>query len=1141
MKMRWIFLFVLAFQMTANGQVVINEICTSNGDLKYDPDFFDFPAYVELYNSGTSSASVGGFYLSDDSGIKGKWRIPSGTSIPGKGYLIIWCDERNSGLHTNFNLDSDGEEVFLSNASQTELDRITFPEQYINISFGRLSDGGSTIDYMVSPTPGAKNNPLTGTIRLENPTLSVKSGRYASAQSLSMTAAEDGAEVRFTTDGSEPNSGSELFANAVPITKTTTVKAKTFKAGFLPSKTEVKTYFISEHAFTLPVVSLSTKPAYLFDNTIGIVADGTNGIPGNCMDQPRNWNQDWDRHAVFEYFEKTGEKILDQNVDIRVSGGCSRNNPQKSLVLRARDKFGSKTIEHEFFKSKQINNFGGIVLRNGGNDFYYTMFRDGLMQSLTIGQMDVDYLAYQPATVYLNGTYWGIQNIREKVDGDYIEANYGVGKEDVDIIETFGNAIEGTSTHYAVYLDSLQRIPRATPEAFTFINRYIDVQEFINYLTAEIYYANTDWPGNNIKFWRQRSTNGKFRWILWDLDFGMGAYQWASYPTHPTLEFATDPDNDGWPNPAWSTLHLRLLLEIPEFKNRFIQTLTTSLSTTFKADRVNAMITSFQNTISAEMPYHVQRWNLSMDNWNYEVSRLKLFAGERNEYMKNHIASFFGLGDGVRISVNTFPSQSGTVALNGISSASVENAFYFRNLPFNISAQASPGYTFSHYKIRKREAVTLNLVSRGAVWKYNDSGVQPTSEWKNEIFADGSWNEGAAELGYGDADEATTVGFGGNTADKFITTYFRKSFNVTDTVGFSSLTGSVLFDDGVVVYLNGEEVFRNNMPAGTVDNTTLAIANQVAETTFYGFTIPKGKIKPGTNVLAVEVHQNSNASSDISFNLDLSAVQSGNETEYITEELMVEDVANSDVVIEAHFTSITPSSGLVINEFSANNEKLEDSFGERNDWIEIYNNGSAPVDIGNYFITDDLGVKLKHRILPGKNGETLIAPGAYKILWADDDIEQGPLHLGFKLSDKGEEIGLYQMVGALIEKADEVIFETQLPLTSFSRIPNATGPFTLTAAITPMAENIFEIPTAVEEEMTPITLYPNPANSTFRISSEAASLMSVEIYNSTGVKLIDLDRVYDNEEISLSENPAGIYLVKIRLVNRTIVKRLMKM
>ena len=161
-------LVLTGLHFSTQAQVRINEICAANADLKYDPEFFDFSSYVELYNAGDASVDVSDYYLSDDPSQPGKWRIPASTSIPAKGYLLIWCDERNTLLHTNYNLDPDGEVVVLSDAGSTEVDRVEFPEQYVNISFGRLTDGGSQMGHMLSPTPGAQNEAATGTIRLEN-------------------------------------------------------------------------------------------------------------------------------------------------------------------------------------------------------------------------------------------------------------------------------------------------------------------------------------------------------------------------------------------------------------------------------------------------------------------------------------------------------------------------------------------------------------------------------------------------------------------------------------------------------------------------------------------------------------------------------------------------------------------------------------------------------------------------------------------------------------------------------------------------------------------------------------------------------------------------------------------------------------
>jgi hypothetical protein len=1148
--MKRLYVLVVFFGSVSNllfGQVVINEICPANADINYDPVFYNFSGWVELYNKGTSSVNITGYYLTNDESKKTKWLLPYGSIVPAKGYLTIWCDEENYNLHTNFKLDNDGETLLLYKAGLAEADRVTFPKQFTNISYGRLTDGDGNWGYQISPSPGIKNVGAKGAQRVDQPLFSVPAGRYSGALTVTLSHFDSKAVIRYTTNGSEPDITSTLYTNPIAVSKTSTVKAKAFVDGFLPSKTEVNSYFVGEHAFSLPVISLSLNNKYLQDNQIGIYVDGTNGISGNCTENLVNWNREWDRHSTFEYFEPSGKKILSQDIDIRIGGACSRNNPQKSLVMKARDKYGNNIIEHDFFKSKPITEFGGFILRNSGNDFWYTMFRDALMQTLPIGQMDLDYMAYQPTIVYINGKYWGIQNLREKIDGDYIKSNYGIDKDDVDILETWTNSIEGSSDNYNYYLNTLQQMDLSTDEAFTFIDENIDVQEFINYLTAEIYYCNTDWPGNNIKMWKQRSGNGKFRWILWDTDFGFGLYSDRSYATHPTLDFVTATDGPEWPNPPYSTLHIRSLLANPTFRNRFIQTLTTSLSTTFKPERVVSMIDSFRDNIKAEMPYHLVRWgqglgniDYNLDNWNYQVQVLRDFALQRNEFMKGHIATFFGLSESVVINTESFPFGSGGVTLNGITATEpITDGFYYKNLPFTMVATPAPGYEFSYFNVQKKEVTTFNLINKGDSWSYFDSGMEPSSTWAQSDFDDVTWKEGNAELGYGDNDEETIVSYGPDAANKFITTYFRKAFSVADTVGLEALSGSVQFDDGVVLYLNGEEIYRNNLPSGTISYNTLALAGIPSESAYFPFTIPKGKIKPGQNIISAEVHQNSPGSSDISFNFDLKAFRSGAETEYTITEPEFSEIANSNILVQAYFKPVVAKDGIIINEFSASNDSYEDPFGQKDDWIELYNNGNEAVDLSHFYMTDNLNNKTKHKILNAKNGETIVAPGEYKILWADEQVTQGPLHLNFKLSASGESIGIYQPVGSEIMKVDELSFTKQSPFTSFSRIPNLTGPFTLTAAITPEAENIFDTPTATDTEVnSEINVYPNPTTGLIDISG-GIEADRIRIYNGSGQMIKQIDGLR-NSSLSIETYPSGLYTLVFYSSGKIFTKRVIK-
>lgn len=1107
---------------TVWGQVLISELCPANGDLAYDPDYFNFSGWVELHNYGNSPVDISGYYLSDDALTTAKWQIPAGTILGANAYLIIWCDKKDTGYHTNFSLDSDGEDLVLSNASQVIEDLIKFPQQFTNVSYGRLSNG--SIGYMTVPTLNEANNDLTGTVVLDNPIVSLKSGRYASSQTVTLSHITAGVVIRYTLDGSEPTQSSEIYTNEISIPKTLTLKAKAFSNNFLPSKTEVKTYFINEHEFSLPVISISTNPNYLFSDYTGMYVVGTNGITGHCMVTPANWNQDWDRHAVFEYFDQTGAKKFDQGVELRIGGDCTRQKAQKSFVLAADDKYGRNHINEKLFDNKDATRYGGFIYRNGGNDNNVIHFRDALIQHIAASTMDIDYMDYKPTIFYLNGEYWGIQNMREKINGDYIESNYGISKNDIDLIEKYKTAIEGTADAYKNYIDGLQLIDLTDPSSFSYIDEHIDVQEFINYLVTEIYFFNPDWPSNNITFWRQRSTNGKFRWILWDIDQGLG----LNYPSdHPTLDYVTNEGPTTGANSAEATLHIRLLLQNPVFKDLFIKSFATAMSSTFSPANFNKQMEIFKNRIKDEMPYHKARWGGTMDDWEFEIERAKTFMAERQPFMTQYLASFFGLNESIMMDVFSSPPNAGSFHFNNTITTPVVSGPYLKGESFTIKAVPAPGYTFSHWNISKENIKPISIARRGDVWRYFDQGSLPASDWTSTTYDDTTWPEGNAEFGYGDGDETTIVSYGPDNTNKYITTYFRKKFSIdgADLPDMENLSGAVNFDDGVIVYLNGTEVYRNNMPAGTAGFSTRASVSQPIENTFEVFTVDKNLLQAGDNVLSVEVHQSNPGSSDLSFDLELSTTVNGEVIESTSSNIEISEVAETYITMEAFFEPVQPILGIVINEIGATSPGITDDFGQQEDWIELYNTNSTSVNLAGLYITDDFTQKTKYRIPEGANNETEIGANSYKIIWADNETDQGPLHAGFRLSADGEYVGIFQAVSDGITALDEVTFPPQIAETSFARIANITGPFVTTPVITPGSENMLEVLTGFEEDPNRfISVYPNPTTEEITIRSSEL-IHQVSLYNAYGMELKKVEMHSLTGSLSLSSFPTGIYIL----------------
>jgi hypothetical protein len=172
------------------------------------------------------------------------------------------------------------------------------------------------------------------------------------------------------------------------------------------------------------------------------------------------------------------------------------------------------------------------------------------------------------------------------------------------------------------------------------------------------------------------------------------------------------------------------------------------------------------------------------------------------------------------------------------------------------------------------QALVTTLVAKKSSWKYLDNGSNQGTAWRGTGFNDAAWASGLGELGYGDGDEATVVGYGGNASAKYITTYFRRSFTVTNPGAFTSLSLGLVRDDGAVVYLNGTEVFRSNMPTGTVAYNTLA-SSAIDDQTYFTASVSPSLLIAGTNVLAVEIHQANATSSDISMDAELTASDGG--------------------------------------------------------------------------------------------------------------------------------------------------------------------------------------------------------------------------------------------------------------------------
>lgn len=675
-------------------QPIINEILAANAGRNIENDYYNFPDWVEIFNPGTESLDLGSYYISDDIDEPGKWRLP-GYQLPAKGYYLVYCDKKASGRHSNFGLSSEGEEVFLSDGSGNIIDQLSFGPQYPNISFGRDPSNPDRLLYCISPTPAYENKTVEARVQGDAAEFSIPAGRLNGSTSLEL----DGQGLRYTKNGSDPGLNSGIYNAPITVDKTMVLKAKTFVEGMLPGKTTASSYFVNEHEFTLPVVSLSFDPDYFYDDMIGIHVRGKNGSTGNCG-SVANWNANWERPAFFEYFDAEGKKQISQSVGVKIAGGCTRGRDQKSISIYARDKYGDDDFDYPFFSEKpDILSFSSLLLRNSGNDQDQTLLRDAYLQTLVKTSMDIDYQSYQPAIVYFNGEYRGIMNLREKTDEDYFQGNYFIPSNKIDFLEKDREVIRGSASDYTLLVDFLNLNNLSDDVNYQHVASMIDIQEYINWMTIQLYIGNRDWPGNNLKFWKTRE-NGKWRWLLFDLDYGFGFRMDENGYTHETFEFATATGGPEHPNPDWSTLLFRSLLENQGFKRQFLSTYLTHVYSSFDPEWCNILLDSLSSNINFEISYNQQKFGRSKSQWLTYLEQLTGYAEDRFGFMPGYVEDYFELkSDKVSLTIASAHPGKGKVKVNEaiIQHYPLELNTY-SELPLSLVALPEKGYAFSHWK-----------------------------------------------------------------------------------------------------------------------------------------------------------------------------------------------------------------------------------------------------------------------------------------------------------------------------------------------------------------------------------------------------------------------------------------------------------
>ena len=632
-------------------EIYINEFMSKNdnGIVDFEGETSD---WIELYYNGVLPLNLGGYSLSDNLDDANPWVFPDVEMQPGT-FLLVWASGKDgvfeTELHTNFSISSTGEDLVLKDLTGTVLDSIEKsldPDE----SYGRLTDGGPGWVKFIVATPNASNEEGIPKYYIE---FSHDSGIYPEEVDLEITGT-DSVDIYVTMDGSEPGLDDALYTTCLSLgdrigdpdvlsiiqctvepyapstesKKANIIRARAFLAGIPVSKIYTRTYLIEPNSerYQIPVISLVSEADNFFDSSTGICPN-YNGA-----------GFDWERPVHFEYFDESGSSEFRQDCGIRIHGGSSRGARQKPFKLYARSDYGDPDFDYPFFDSKEIESFKRLVLRTprSQNQSYMT---DELVNGITNG-MHLEQTANDQVIVFLNGEYWGLYHLREKLDKYFYKENLGVDTD--DLVMVINNPIheynceEGDCSEildgYWNFVENLDS-SNVTQQDYDSLDYYLDLDNYIDYLITEFYVGNGDWPWNNSGLWKVTGEGNKLRQMIYDFDFSMGSVSNNSMGSYyNNVSFS-----------SWGLKPGRYLFQVQDFENRFVEQFEFLLNNNFSKESVIEQINEIAHQMEPHMQEYFDRFDLGIEvqYWKEKVQESRYFAAHRPCEIQTRIESYF--------------------------------------------------------------------------------------------------------------------------------------------------------------------------------------------------------------------------------------------------------------------------------------------------------------------------------------------------------------------------------------------------------------------------------------------------------------------------------------------------------------------
>ncbi len=686
------------------GQIVVNEYSASN--LTFLDDFGRSDDWVELYNTSSNYVDLTGYYLSDNPNNPTKWRFQSGF-IPPNGRVLVWCSGKDisSGtvFHASFRLSQlKPEYVLLSDTAGNVLEAHLMERTQGGHSRGRITDGANLWGLFETPTPYAPN---TGASEgyTSTPQFSHQPGHYATGQTITLTSANQHEEIRYTLDGSEPTASATLYTQPIQVNQTTIIKARTFSSDttLLPGFMNFKTFLIDEN-HTLPIFSFG----------------------GNSdLMQLFNGNQHLRPWGSFEYFDENGSFVDASYGEFNKHGNDSWNYPQRGVDFISRDHFGyNDALRHKFFSTSDRTEFQRLMVKAAANDNYPfenggAHIRDSYIQTLSqVSKLNLDERSSTNVIVYVNGQYWGVYDLREKVDdNDYTDYYFGQDRmyPGSDLWLQFLKTWGGTQPKYgnqpamsdwSTLRQYIQNNSMADSVHFAYVDSVLDISSLIDYFVINSFVVSRDWLNYNTGWWRGLDPSGdarKWRYILWDMEAALGHF--TNYTGMPNVTAHADPcqvEHLTVSNNGHVQSIRKLIQENPVVRQQYVKRYADLLNTHLSCANIVALLDSMVNNIAPEMPRQLQRWGGTMTEWQTNVQTVRAFLETRCTSLVTSIASCYNLTGPFTTLYDVEPAGSGKIKMNSewLPSYPFQAAMY-GNMSTLLTVEPAPGWEFSHWVI----------------------------------------------------------------------------------------------------------------------------------------------------------------------------------------------------------------------------------------------------------------------------------------------------------------------------------------------------------------------------------------------------------------------------------------------------------